>query len=89
MSYHVYILYSSLRDRYYIGYTGDDMQERLRRHNSNHKGFSGKTGDWKVVYVEVYSIKEAATRREREIKSWKSRKMIERLLSSVDSEHPD
>ncbi|HEY0741275.1 MAG TPA: GIY-YIG nuclease family protein, partial [Chryseosolibacter sp.] len=36
-----YILYSTSLNKYYIGHTEDEMISRLRRHNSNHKGFSG------------------------------------------------
>ena len=70
--YIVYILYSSTINKYYIGYTADSMQERLRKHNSNHKGFTGKVADWQVVYTENYSEKTVATKRELEIKAWKS-----------------
>ncbi len=42
MPYHLYILFSALRNSYYIGHTGDELNERLRKHNSNHKGFTGK-----------------------------------------------
>ncbi len=50
--YLVYILlYSATRDRYYVGYTGDELDERLRKHNSDHKGFRGKVADWKVGYT--------------------------------------
>ena len=86
MKFHVYILFSAKRNRYYIGHTGDCLEERLRKHNSDHKGYSGKTGDWKVVYSEEYDTKPMAYAREREIKSWRSRKMIEKLIGS---EHPD
>jgi putative endonuclease len=82
----LYILYSSLRDKFYIGYTGDDLFERLRKHNSDHKGFTGGAGDWEIVYKEEYELKQEASKREKEIKNWKSRKMIERLICSV---HPD
>ena len=81
MPFFVYILYSSLRDRYYIGHTGDDLQERLRKHNSNHKGFSGRIGDWQIVYTEIYPDKATAYQREREIKSWKSRKRMEVIIT--------
>ena len=81
-----YILYSSTLDKYYIGYTGDKLEERLRRHNTNHKGFTGGIGDWKIMYVERFQTKEEAYRREREVKNWKSRKLIEKLIGSV---HPD
>ena len=80
-----YILFSLLKDKYYIGHTGDDLQERLRKHNSNHKGFTGKVGDWKIVYSEPYSTKEEAFARERQIKSWKNRKRIESLIKPATS----
>ena len=32
--FHGYILYSVLKDRYYIGYTGDELAERLRKHKA-------------------------------------------------------
>jgi putative endonuclease len=80
--YHVYILFSNIKNRFYIGFTSDILSERIRRHNSNHQGFTGKTGDWKLVYSEKFETKEAAMKREKEIKMWKSRKMIEKLISS-------
>jgi putative endonuclease len=79
MTYHTYILYSVQRDRYYIGSTGDDLEERLRRHNSNHKGFTGSANDWNYYHVEKYNSKEEATKREKEMKQKKSRKYIESL----------
>ncbi|RTL60734.1 MAG: GIY-YIG nuclease family protein [Sphingobacteriales bacterium] len=86
MAYHVYILFSQSKNKYYIGYTGDSLVERLRKHHSNHKGFTGGTSDWQIVYTEKYSTKQEAYKREREIKSWKSRKRVEALVGSV---HPD
>jgi len=74
-----YIIYSQSRDHYYVGHSGD-VRERLRRHNSNHKGFTGKAGDWELVYTETYTSKKEAYIRERQVKGWKSRKAIERLI---------
>jgi putative endonuclease len=81
-----YILFSASAKKYYIGHTTEPIQERLRKHNSDHKGFTGKSRDWLVVYTESYSTKSLAYSREREVKGWKSRKQIEKL---IDSEHPD
>ena len=77
-----YILYSRTRDKFYIGHTGDTIESRIRKHNSNHKGFTGKVGDWHLYYSEVYDTKAAAYKREREVKAWKSRKKIEELIHS-------
>jgi putative endonuclease len=78
--YTVYILYSAISDKYYVGFTGDTIEERLRKHNSHHKGFTGKFGDWKIVFTEQYQQKEEAMKRELEIKGWKSRVRIENLI---------
>ena len=73
-------MYSKSLDRYYIGHTCDVLEERIRRHNSNHTGFTGKVNDWEVRYWESYSTKELAYAREREVKSWKSRRRLEILI---------
>jgi len=78
--FHVYILYSKTLNKYYVGYTGDSLTERLRKHNSNHKGFTGCLLDWKIVYTECFTTKAEAYGKERTIKSWKSRKKIEQLI---------
>lgn len=80
MRYHVYILFSGIRNKYYVGCTGDELTDRIRKHNSDHRGFTGGAGDWKLVYAEPQPDKSAALKREKEIKGWKSRKAIERLI---------
>jgi len=74
-----YILFSKIKNKYYIGSTSD-IQERLKKHNSNHKGFTGGIGDWDFVYTEIFETKIEAIKRELQIKKWKSRKMIEELI---------
>ncbi|MEW4922622.1 GIY-YIG nuclease family protein [Algibacter sp. 2305UL17-15] len=83
MGHYTYILHSKEIDRYYVGFTSDALKERLRKHNTNHKGYTGKANDWVVVYFETYNSKKEAYAREREIKSKKSRDYIERLISSA------
>ena len=75
-----YILYSNKLDKYYTGYTCDDLKERLRRHIQAKKGFTGKADDWKIVYWEQYDSKHQAYARERQVKKWKSREKIELLI---------
>jgi putative endonuclease len=76
MLFHTYILYSQTADKYYIGSTSDTLESRLYKHNANHKGFTGKAADWKIVYSEQFETKVDAMQRERQIKSWKSRKTM-------------
>jgi putative endonuclease len=86
--YFLYILYSAKLDKYYIGSTSN-INERLRKHNCNHKGFTGSNEDWILKHKEIFESKSEALKREQEIKKWKSRKLIEKLISSAGSEHPD
>ena len=83
--YFVYILHSKSLDKYYIGCTSD-LEDRLKKHNSNYGGFTGKRLDWEIRYTEEFPSKIEALKREKEIKSWKSRKMVERLIRSAGSE---
>ncbi len=82
MDYYTYILYSKDLDKYYIGYTSTSVEERLKKHNTSHKGFTGRSNDWKVVYSERFETKREAYARERQIKSKKSRTYIEQLIAS-------
>ncbi|HLP64534.1 GIY-YIG nuclease family protein [Flavobacterium sp.] len=83
MEFIVYVLFSSTKNRFYIGFTSN-LEERIIRHNQKSKGFTGNTNDWKVVYTENYSSKEEALKRELQIKSWKSRIKIQELISKKD-----
>ena len=78
-----YILFSASADKYYIGHTTEPIEERLRKHNSNHAGFTGKFSDWNIAYTENHLTKRDAYRRELEVKSWKSRKKIEALIANA------
>ena len=82
LMYWVYILESQATGQYYIGYTAD-LDDRIRRHN---QGLTQTTrrrrGPWVLVYQEVFSIKTEAIKRERQIKKWKDRDKIERLINS-------
>ncbi|AWG21586.1 excinuclease ABC subunit C [Flavobacterium faecale] len=79
--FYVYILFSKLIDQYYVGYTSMELKERLRRHLSSHKGYTGRAKDWEVIYFESFDEKTSAILREQEIKKWKSRIKIEALYS--------
>ena len=82
MKYIVYIIYSASLNKFYVGYTGDEMNVRLKKHNANHKGFTGKNVDWMIKYTEEFETKYDAMKREKEIKRWKSRLKIQKLFST-------
>ena len=80
MSHTVYILYSAQIDKFYIGRTSDDLDQRIRRHLSDHHGFTARAKDWVLAYTETFAHKAEAVKRESEIKSWKSRKRLAILI---------
>jgi putative endonuclease len=80
----VYILYFREADKYYIGCTEDTIIERLRRHLSNHRGFTSRAKDWVLVYSEIFNTKTEALKRERELKGWKSKNKIKELIEKAE-----
>ena len=78
--YYFYILHSNIIEKFYIGHTSD-LEDRIRKHNTNHKGFTGHKHDWELVYSEEFDTKTDAYARERQVKSWKSRKKILELIN--------
>jgi putative endonuclease len=79
--YFVYILLSLTRNKYYVG-SCQDIDDRIRKHSTNHSGFTGKTGDWVLKWKEQHPDKATALKREKQIKNWKSRIMIEKLIEA-------
>ncbi len=77
--YFVYILQSEATGRFYIGYS-DSPDRRLQEHNSGKVKSTRPYRPWKKVYQETHSTETLAIRRERELKSKKSRTYLERLI---------
>ena len=77
--YILYILKSLKNGRYYIGQTSN-IQSRIHRHNSKKVPSTAGLTPWVLVYLEFYETRSEVVKRERQIKGWKSRKAIERLL---------
>lgn len=76
--YYTYILKSKKNGKYYIGYTSN-LEERLKLHNSNKNLATKNLGPWDLFYFEEFKNEVEAIKKEKQIKSWKSRKMIEKL----------
>jgi len=78
----VYVL-ENAKGQLYIGHT-DNLENRILSHNRTDKiagKFTRKNGPWALVWSEEHPDRSSAMRREREIKNWKSARLIrERLL---------
>ena len=88
--FHVYILHSSTTDSYYVGHT-NDVNRRLEEHNdlfANHGKCCVKNGPWVLKYSESdFDTRADAMKREKQIKAWKSKKMIEKLINGRSQMH--
>jgi putative endonuclease len=80
MQYSVYIIQSLIDGSYYIGYSADpDL--RLQKHNEGWTKSTKSKIPWKLVYIETHDSKGEAIVRERQLKSWKSHKEIDKLIA--------
>jgi putative endonuclease len=75
----VYVLRSLQNDSFYVGYT-HDLRRRIVEHQSGRSHFTKKRGPWELVYVEVFSTRSEAMKREAEIKGRKSKRYIKGLV---------
>ena len=80
MGHYVYILKSLIADKHYIGRTSNP-DRRLQFENTIEKGFTARYRPWKRVWLRKCESTEEAIRLEKKIKSWKSKKMINRLIN--------
>lgn len=64
---------------YYIGST-NNLKLRIHYHNYGRVRFTKKSLPCVLKYYEVFSSRSEAQKREYQIKSWKKRKAVERLI---------
>ncbi|MCA6438638.1 MAG: GIY-YIG nuclease family protein [Sediminibacterium sp.] len=76
---YLYIIYSERLNKHYVG-ACIDLERRLHEHNIGHSKFTSTGIPWVLKYTEQFLDLPAAKKRERQIKSMKSRKYIEALI---------
>ena len=81
--YFVYVLYSRVYEKIYIGMTSD-LVSRFRWHNAlSRKGWTVRYRPWELVHVEVFTEKRDALRRERALKSASGRRYVWGLIQEM------
>jgi putative endonuclease len=79
----VYILFSKDYSKTYVGFTSN-LIERFKSHNYlSKKGFTIKFRPWEVIYVEFYTTKSEALKREKLLKTGKGREFIKEMISKL------
>lgn len=79
--YYIYILRSK-NGKYYTG-CASDLNKRLEQHNQKLVRSTKKYTPWQLIYTEEYATLKNARKREKQIKSWKKRNAIEKLINSL------
>ena len=77
----VYILFSEVSNKYYIGHT-ENLTIRLDKHNKGRVKSTKSGKPWKVSYIEEFSSKQEAYKRELQIKSYKRGEAFKKLISN-------
>lgn len=74
--YTVYILYSKVFNKIYIG-CNSNLEARFKSHNElGTKGWTIKFRPWEVIYTEEFDSKREALDREKQLKGAKGREWI-------------
>jgi len=79
--FYVYILYSKRHDKFYIGQT-NNIENRLIRHNNGYVKSTKAFKPWELKYVEAFNTRSEAMKREKELKSLKSKIAIKKLIEA-------
>jgi putative endonuclease len=83
--FYVYILYSEVADRYYVGHTNDPGRRLIEHNTVEEIKFTTKFRPWAMLLAfEVSESRGDAIRVERFIKRQKSRTFIRKLIESGD-----
>ncbi len=80
VKYFVYILKSLSSNKTYVGYT-NDIERRIKEHNSGKSSFTSRFMPWEILYVEEADSKEIALKTEKYYKSAAGRRKIKKLVS--------
>ena len=76
-----YIIYNERHDRYYIGQT-NNLDSRVKRHNSGQVRSTKAYLPWVLVYKEIFESRSLAVRREKYLKSLKSKVKLQELINT-------
>jgi putative endonuclease len=78
--YYVYVIKSLKNGSYYKGMT-ENISKRLCEHNSGKQKYTKQFIPWKLVYLEEYSTREEARKREIYFKTAAGRRYLKTKLT--------
>ncbi len=85
-----YILFSKKLNKFYVGATHDNIEQRLEKHNEHSYGnqhYTSLANDWELFLSLEANDYPHAIRMERKIKSMKSKSYIKNLKQYPELKH--
>ncbi len=76
--YYIYILQNENK-QIYIGHT-QNLEKRLKRHNSGREKYTKNKGPFEIIYKEIYDTRSQAMIRERKLKQGQGRVGIKKEI---------
>jgi len=76
---HVYVLRSLVNGRLYTGST-NNLERRLKEHNSGHSKYTSLTRPFTLIYKEDFETRLEARRRELFLKTGKGRDFLKSVI---------
>lgn len=83
--YYVYMLYSAVVDRYYVGQTSN-LEDRIKRHNQGRSKYTKSGIPWNLVYKEGFETRSDAKKKESKVKQSENREDLVRFIRSDSNE---
>ncbi len=80
MPFIVYVLESEKDGIWYVGFT-ENIERRLKEHNSGRSKFTSGHFPWKIIYIEEVSERVEARNREKYFKSAAGKRFITKQIS--------
>ena len=77
--FYAYVLQSESNATFYYGST-EDIEKRILTHNAGLVNYTSKYMPWKIVYVETFSTRSEAMKREKYFKTGAGRDFVKRQL---------
>ena len=83
MPHFVYIIHSTIHDKYYKGYSLNPLQ-RLQFHNLGKSRWTSNFTPWKLVFIQAFESKKEALIRERKLKKYSKNQILDLIKSRVN-----
>ncbi|KKT23247.1 MAG: GIY-YIG catalytic domain protein [Candidatus Nomurabacteria bacterium GW2011_GWF2_43_8] len=78
----VYVLKSQSYKKSYVGHT-DNLDRRLKEHNSERNNLTRRYMPWNIVYTEKYDNIDDAVKREKFLKTTTGRRFLKKIFVKI------